>query len=803
MPKIYWMYRILRLLQGSLAIMLIAGLLVNCLPAGAQDFSEPIKKQFELYTQKALQEKVYVHMNKTFYLAGEILWFKVYYVEGSTNKPFDLSKVAYVELLDKDNKPAMQAKVALQNGYGSGSLYLPSSMNAGNYTLRAYTQWMKNFSVDYFFEQRVSIVNSLKPLPAQGQDTTYPNTAAFFPEGGNLVTGISSKVAFQVTDPYGKGIACTGMVVNQRNEAVANFQPVKFGMGQFSFTPTAGDSYTAVIKTDNGQSFSKELPRIYEQGYVMELQEASNGSINITVRSNISSSQQVFLLAQSRQVIKMAERKALANGSCSFTVDKAKLEDGISQFTLFTEQRQAVCERLYFKYPAKELTITAPGSGQQYDVRQKVSFTVATAALAKADEANLSLSVYRVDSLPLQDQPDIFSYLWLSSDLKGTIESPAYYFSARNAEVTAAMDNLMMVHGWRRFNWDNVLNHPKASFDYVPEFDGHIITGKMTRADTEAPIVDTRTYLSIPGTRLQFYPALSGQHGELRFDVRNYYGPGEIILQTDGIDTTFHIDITNPYSEQYSQHAKDAFSLSPTLQQTLTEENLNMQVQNAYFSDRLSQFGIPVVDTTPFFGNGYKQYLLDDYVRFTTTEEILREYVPDVAVRRSEGHFKLYVFNWETETHFKSAPLVLLDGVPVNTDKIMTYDPLKMRKLQVLTDRYVTGEFTYDGIISFTTYHGDLTELKLDNRVVIMDYDGLQLQREFYSPAYETTEQKASRLPDFRNLLYWSPDIKTDRYGKAGVSFFTSDLKGRYIAVLQGIDADGNSGSYSFTFDVK
>jgi len=782
---------------------LIAVLLFNSMTAGAQDFSESIKKQFDAYCKKALQEKLYVHLDKTFYLAGEILWFKVYYVEGSSNKPFDMSKVAYVELLDKDNKPAMQAKVALENGYGNGSLYIPSSLSAGHYTLRAYTQWMKNFSVDYFFEQPLAIVNSLKPLPIPSVDTTYKNIARFFPEGGNLVAGINSRIAFQVTDPYGKGIAFTGTIVNQHNETVANFQPAKFGMGQFSLTPAAGDSYTAIITPERGQAFNQALPRVYEQGYVMQLEEAANGAITVHVTSNLLSAQQVFLLAQSRQVMKMAERKGLTNGRCSFTINKDQLNEGISQFTIFNEQRQPVCERLYFKYPQKELTITASGNGQQYDTRQKVNFTVATSATTQAEAANLSLSVYRVDSLPLQDQPNIFSYLWLSSDLKGAIESPEYYFSSRNAEVIAAMDNLMMVHGWRRFNWDDVLNRSTASFRYVPEFDGHIITGKISRIDTDAPAVDTRTYLSMAGTRLQFYPVLSGRQGELRFDVRNYYGPGEIILQTDEQDSIYRIDINSPYSEKYTEHTTPAFMLSPTLQTTLTEENLNMQVQNAYFSDRLTQFDLPPIDTIPFFGNNSKQYLLDDYVRFTTTEEILREYVPDVAVRRSEGHFKLYVFNWETETHFKSSPLVLLDGVPVSIDKIMTYDPLKMRKLQVLTDRYVTGEFTYDGIISFTTYHGDLNDLKLDQKAVILDYDGLQMQREFYAPVYETAEQKASRLPDFRNLLYWQPDVQTDGKGKADVQFFTSDLKGKFIAVLQGIDAAGNAGSYSFTFEVK
>jgi hypothetical protein len=795
------MHRLLRMKAKAIVPLIAAGMLTLHLSAKAQDFAETIRNQFTLFSNKALTEKLYVHTDKNIYLAGEILWLKVYYVDGVHNKPLDLSKVAYVELLDRENKPVMQGKVALKNGGGSGSLYIPSSVSAGNYTLRAYTHWMKNFGADYFFEQPVSIINSLKPLPSPVIDSNRL-VAQFFPEGGNLVNGLNSKVAFQITDQYGKGVACTGILTNQRNETILSFQPTKFGMGSFSFTPVAGDSYTATIRSAQDQSTNAALPRAYEQGYVMQLQEATNGALTVTINSNVPfSSQPLFLLIQSHQLLKAGEKKVMTNGTISFTIDKNNLEEGISQFTVFNEQRQPLCERLYFKYPQKALGITASPNAQEYDPRTRVDLSVGTNAAAKAAAANLSLSVYRLDALPRQGQPDIFSYLWLNSDLKGSVESPEYYFSARTPEVTAAMDHLMMVHGWRRFNWEDVLKNNTGSFAYVPEFDGHIITGKITTANTEAPVPKERVYLAIAGTKLQFYPVLSSPQGDLRFDVRNYYGPGEVILQTE--DSTNHIDIYSPYSEKYTQKNREALILSPELERTIAEDNIGMQVQNAYYSDRMTQFEVPLMDTTPFYGNSAKQYLLDDYVRFTTTEEVLREYVPDVAVRKSDGHFKLYVFNWETETHYKSGPLVLLDGVPVSVDKIMGYDPLKMRKLQVLTDRYVSGEFTFDGVISFTTYHGDLTDLRLDTKALIMDYDGLQMKREFYAPVYETAEQKASRLPDFRNQLYWSPDVQTDSHGKANIHFFTSDLKGKYVAVLQGMDNDGNSGSYSFTFEVK
>ncbi|MDF2187174.1 hypothetical protein [Paraflavitalea sp. CAU 1676] len=793
-----------------LAVSFFAALLfLNGSGALAQDFSTVIQNQFNNYRKNTLPEKTYVHTDKGFYLAGEILWFKVYYVNGNNNKPVDLSKIAYVELLDKEHKPVMQAKVALANGQGSGSFYLPSSVNAGNYILRAYTNWMKNFGPDCFYEQQVTIVNSLKPLPAAPVDTTISYTARFFPEGGNLVKGINSKVAFQVTDQFGKGCAFTGTLINQRNETILTFKPVKFGIGHFSFTPAAGDSYSATIVTEDGKSFTSALPATYDQGYVMHVEDEANGQLVVTINSNMparpSGSEELFLFVHSHEVVKSAMKKAIQNGSVRFTIDKQQLGEGVSQITVFNDQKQPVCERLYFKPLKDQLTIGAAGYKEQYGTRKEINLSVQTAITSgKAAPSHLSLSVYRMDSLPSPEQEDIQSYLWLSSDLKGHIESPGYYFSAQTPEVFTALDNLMLVHGWRRFNWDVVLNSNAPAFKYTPEFAGHQITGRLTHLLTGQPVANAKTYLSIAGTKLQFYPVMSNSNGDVRFDVRNYYGPGEIIIQAeDQPDSSFHVDIQSPYADKFSETGTAPFYLSPALQQVLTEGSINMQVQNAYFSDRLTQFSLPKYDTMPFFGNGYPKYLMDDYVRFTTTEEILREYVPDVAVRKSNGEFQLYIFNWEIERHYRGSPLVLLDGVPVSIQKVMTYDPLKLRQLQVVTDRYVTGEFTYDGIVSFTTYHGDLTELKLDNKAVILDYDGLQLQREFYAPEYDSQEKAQSRLPDFRNLLYWTPDIETDANGKAAVRFYSSDLKGRFAVVVQGIDSNGHAGSHAFSFEVR
>src|SRR5580692_10444598 len=153
------------------------------------DLFNTLQAQSSAFRSTVLEEKVFVHTDKPFYMAGEILWCKLYCVEGSSHTPLDVSKVAYLELVDKDNKPVLQGKVLLEKGEGQGSFYLPPSLNSGGYTLRAYTNWMKNLGPGSFFERPVTIVNSFKRLPGVGAVSAAhaaPYFVGFFPEGGNL-----------------------------------------------------------------------------------------------------------------------------------------------------------------------------------------------------------------------------------------------------------------------------------------------------------------------------------------------------------------------------------------------------------------------------------------------------------------------------------------------------------------------------------------------------------------------------------------------------------------------------------------
>jgi hypothetical protein len=283
--------------------------------------------------------------------------------------------------------------------------------------------------------------------------------------------------------------------------------------------------------------------------------------------------------------------------------------------------------------------------------------------------------------------------------------------------------------------------------------------------------------------------------GRPLFNIKDLYA-GEIIVQPNTLlDSTYGIDILSPFSEQYSQAPLPAFTIQPDMQEAFEARNVEMRVQNIYAVDRIKQFDEPLTDSSGFYKKPGNSYFLDNYTRFTTIEEVLREYVTEVSLVKNKGKFHIIV---NGEQSFLNNPLVLIDRIPVfEADKLMAVDPLKIKRLEIVPQRYYFEPVKIEGILSFTSYKGDLAGLE----IVVVDYEGLQMQRVFYSPVYEMEGQIKSRLPDLRNLLFWAPLVNTNT--KNAVSFYTSDREGECIGIVQRVSANGEAGSHYFTFTIK
>ncbi|AUD04897.1 hypothetical protein [Spirosoma pollinicola] len=786
------------------------GLLISSLTAVGQPPSSvsALIQPFDNYRRHALQEKLFVHTDQAFYITGETMWFKVYYVDGTEHKPLDVSKVTYIELIDKDQKSVLQTKVPVSAGGGNGALFLPSSLRSGNYLMRAYTNWMKNSSPDFFFEKTLTIVNPFTPLGLPLLRETPDYDIQLFPEGGHLVQGLPGKVAFRIVDASGRGVPVRGWLLTAQNDTLARVSSHKFGIGNFTFTPSNTAGYRITLTDEKGHLVSRPLPTIEPQGYTMRLEESTASQVKITVNTNVEAASAVYLFAHTRNEIKAAELRPIQRET-SFLIDKKTLGEGISHLTIFDANRKPVCERLYFKRPINPLTINLKSDLRQYASRTKVTLDASIqGANTQTKQAALSVSVYRLDSLAGSDSGSILSYLWMTSDLRGQIESPTYYLQPETPEVAQATDNLMLTHGWRRFRWDTILasaaplQQPKQPF--IPEHNGLLIQGTVTDPVSGTPVPNVITYLSTPGKPLRLYVSRSNAEGQVRFEMQDFYGAKNIIVQTNPQDSLLKLTVASPFSSSLSSTRLPDLSVRESQADQLLTRSVSMQVQGTYWGDQAIQYRYPQVDSSAFYGKPGESYLLDIYTRFPRMEEVLREYVLGVMPRKKQGHYRLYVPNAPYRTTFEEPSLVLMNGVPIfDMDKIIDFSPLKIKQIDVITNHYFIGPGVFPGVISFMSYKGDMAGFPISANALTLPYDGLQLQREFYSPRYETPKQIGSRLPDGRTLLYWNPELRTDAQGNVRTQFFTSDQPGTYVVDVNGLTTDGQAGSQRVLFEVK
>ena len=741
------------------------------------------------YHKRHLVEKLYVHTDRESYLAGETLWFKVYAVDGFEHHSLDLSRVVYLEILNQDNEPVLQVKAAMEAGTGNGSIFIPVTINSGNYTFRAYTSWMQNSDPGFFFEKEINIINTFKTLGPATVKSKNPVQPEFYPEGGYLVEGLPGNLVIKIDENQ---LPLTGSLIKNGRDTLQSFEFNSHGLAKISFVPSMKSSYQVMVSDSNGKQFANRQLPVAREGYTLQA-KIQEDQVIIDVHSNMNVPL-VNLLIHNRQKVTHAEILNLQNGKGTITIDKKDLRAFISHITIFDMAGNPVAERLFYKPGNKNMSVSLTGMKKSYPQREKVSFQLHTSN--ENDEpvvANLSMAVRQVFDFEKDTFTDISQYIQLHSDL------PTINIEMKNTDAET-MDLLLLTAGWRRFSWEEVLRDAPDTIRHQPELNGHIVKGKIVHRQSQELAPYVRGYLSIPGKKAQIFGGLSNAGGNIYFETRDFYQKNQIVVQTEN-DSLYQITIENPFSEKYLKKQPTDIAIDETNAAELNQRSINLQVQNTYYGNAFRQSIRPDLDSIAFYGQPDATYYLDDYTRFPTMEDVMREYVANVWVRKNREGYYYLVYDLVNKDVFKNSSLVLLDGIPIfDTDKIIDYDPLNVQKIELVKRKFLHGLLTCDGIVSYTTYEGNLKDFPLDPRTLIIDYEGLQAKREFYAPEYG--QQKHNPMPDFRSLLHWQPEIITNE-GNAEVSFYTSDQPGTYQVDIQGMTPDGRFGSQQLTIEVK
>lgn len=771
------------------------------------NYAQQDKRLEYLFSQEKNKyvEKIYAHTDKSQYFAGELMWFKIYNLNSFNNSLSSLSKVGYIELLYKNKEVVYQSKILLDKGIGAGSFSLGKELKGGVYILKAYTNLMKNAGPNVFFEKEISIVNTFNlNLAAPKADSTDVDIQ-FFPEGGDLVENIQSNVAFKITDNKVKGIDIGGWIIDDKNDTIAKIKTFKFGIGRFILSPQTGRAYKAIFIDSKGKRIVKELPKYKSKGYTIALKD--NGAFwNASIFSNTGETG-IYVLVHNGKKISYAKAEPLQGGLTNLNIRKSDLDEGLHHLTVFDSYGRPVAERIFYKPITKRLNFKMEFPSNSYSFRKKVDLSLsAKVSNDILKEGYASLSVYKINTLPIENEVDIISYIHLSSELKGYIENPSYYFSNNDEESQLAFDNLLLTQGWRRFNWNKNIENNNSTLQYLPEYNGILISGKLAKNNSK-PSSGIDLYLSSPKQKGLFYHTITDSLGNFIFNTKDIYGKNEIIIQANPIqDTTSSITINNPFYNNQENNSlikqKQPFLNLISNKKDLEESHFALQVQEIY-QEGLYKGIIPsIAEKYNFYGQPYKSYLLADYTKFNTLEEVLREYVSEVFVYKRQREFDLRLVS--ANGPLEENPLILVDGVPYfDINEAMKISPENIEKLEVIRDKYYYGGKTYYGILHFYSKGLGLADYKINPNALIIDYEGLELQREFYSPKYDNDASINNSIPDYRNVIYWQPYIVLKGNEEKKLSFYTSDLEGKYRAVIQGISENGIPGYTSFEFEVK
>ena len=758
-------------------------------------------------TNSILYEKLYLHTDRDIYSPDDDIWFKSYLVSGINNRLIPGYKNIYVQLISENGNVVDERLMLSVEGVANNDFHLPESVSPGNYTIRAYTKYLQNFGEESLFHKNIVVASAESSPPIQPADSIQKKIAvSFLPEGGTLMLNAANYIAFKAIDETGRGINVSGKVVDENGAEVASFKSRYKGMGSFLMMPAEGKSYTAKIDGYPGLSFRFDEAK--SDGIALHYQPKGNHLL-FTLNRNIklSETRKVVLVASCKGLELFRKEIQLSGFQYPVEIYKGNFPPGISKITVYGEAQQVLAERLVFVRNASEKTLQVAPGKNEYATRKPVNIDIA-ALIDEGDSIKNSFSVAVVNADYFGAggiSQTIESYLLLDSELKGPLESPASFF--QDDETISAdekLDLVMMVNGWRRYYWDDLQKYAgtrlpgwddiglelagnvKKLFGQKPVVGGTVEVGPFSRnfliekdtTDEEGAFSVDRLYLKDSALIMVNAKTKNGSRG-----VEIIHQPSEIFDTSIPVDemkkATRELLVPDKFyrSNYYQQLARRRFQLE---NEGILLDDIDIIRKKRNEPDgHFRLYGEP--------DNSFK-ITKDDWT-YTNILDYLEGRVAGVVVTGDEVRIR------SAETN----PMFLVDGLEVEWTDILYMPMGDIDKIEILKTGATTamyGSRGADGVISVFTRTGEeafQNEFTRNVRGRITPrVRGFKQSREFYSPQYPLNQldEMSARKYDFRPALYWNPNVFFEN-NEASLQFYTSDMLGHYLVVVEGISKKG------------
>ncbi len=824
-------------------------------PVYGQDTGNPVllktMNQFHRHVQGHPREKVYLHLDKTQTTPGETIWFKAYLVDAASHTETAASSLVYVELIDPENRIVQTCHILTGPETGAGDFFIPRDSLPGNYTIRAYTQYMRNFDESFFYHQSIRVLNPYESLqdeklgttviPISGQTPTSGEgrlSIQFFPEGGDLVEGISSRVAYKITDSKGKYKDVQITIFDQDGQMAATALSYGKGLGLFSLKPDPGKSYYAKCTSD-GQEAKFPLPSVLRQGFGLQLNFKPEDESSLYLKTNIKDGLKgAFVIAhmQDRIVFTMEANSSAMEVRAPFSTKE--LPDGICRLTLFDAHGEPQCERLIFvQNPRNRINGLLQTDKAIYSIREEVRVDLDLSDFElEPVEANLSVAVLDRTAVPDQSgMENIESYLLLTSEFTEPLDPTIFFENSADQKMRQLQDLEMMTKGWRRFVWKQILEiEDPPPLQYEPE-QGFTVAGMTTNLENNKKPLVADVFLSVLGADgVQMYDQRSGPDGYFQFSNLVFTDTTSLLLQANKFNPKKELaraQKKNPINQELMGPLGNRNvsiliinTSPPEIKWSPFDADHNQYLSSEYLADRrrinridsvyrndwqIDLAEIQIKGRKPekpkedlfrtYYGTPSHRLILDSIHGIygsMTIFDVIRGRVAGVQVFGS-GFSQYAIIRGPSSLMGSNYAQIFLNGLSMDNESAAMLSIHDIAAIDVYKGA-AAGLFGVRGaggaIVIHTRSASDDDQGRYagpdPNGILRLQHPGYYKAREFYSPNYTKPEPEHHK-PDFRTTLYWNPQLNPTLPGQYSFNFFTCDKTVDYQMIVEGISRDG------------
>ncbi|MGV3508546.1 MAG: carboxypeptidase-like regulatory domain-containing protein [Sphingobacteriaceae bacterium] len=649
----------------------------------------------------------------------------------------------------------------------------------------------------------------------------------FFPESGDLVTDIPSKVAFKALKANGLGINVKGTIFDNEGKAVTDFSSQHLGMGTFVLVPQNGKSYTAKITSPANLTGTYNLPKVKSSGITISANNSSTSeTLNLRFICNneffaANQNKAFYLMANSGGIIYYAANISLKKQVFSAAIPKDKFPTGIVQLTVLSASGEPQCERLVFVRQPDELALALKTEKTTYGKRQKVKLYINSKNGKLPAESNLSVSVIDETKVPFDENSEttILSNLLLTSDLKGFIEKPNYYFNKPTEKTDEDLDILMLTQGYRRFSYSDIVNDKKPPIYFLPE-QGIEITG-ILRNSTGMPLNKANVRLKIPEKYYTAYAVTNGS-GVFKFPNVVISDSTEVIVSSADYSNKNPMLTVDPIGVQpafSNVSAPDAFLNIDSAMSKYLQNNQRVLRNSRVLSEVVIKSAPKTADAPSHkdYGNlsglsAWPDHLIskDRLTGCNNFYSCMQTMLTGVTFD-NENFYVSRDYNAGNRTPMQ----IFYNGMPVDVNYLNSINSAEIESVEIfLKDQLGTVNRTYqsNGALVINSKRVEKAKKMSSDEIrrllpkpgeIKFTPAGYSVTREFYSPKYGAPSAEIIGS-DLRTTIYWDPKVKTDKTtGNTMVEFYNADGKGTYKVIVEGLDALGHLGRQIYRYKVE